>query len=329
MAKNILSKLSQRIKANKLENLERDLKQLSTQKIMSLNPQSRKILGLTINNKDARLANDIRNARAARSAASAAALKFMQENPQLGKLLKSGSREFSSAEAKAGINAARLKAYQDLGYGKNPIVSNLQKLGQVIKRNPGKVGTLGTLGALGIMGYNYEPTAFYTRDLKKGVLNSLGFDTPSTIRTEEDMSDDFNNQAQELAALAIAMGQKGLTPEVYRAYNQSHGREAKYADFKHPLKFFNPGQRVEYSDGGMSMSKSKNDTGYDVVLTDAAAWDPDPGKSYSKLSPRGLPVALGVTKENMGDKIDIMRYTYNIPQEKVDSMRNVYNQLFQ
>lgn len=326
MAKIILSKLSKALKSNKLENLERDLKQLSTQKITSLNPRSRKILGLTINNKDVKLANDIRNARVARSTASAAALKFMQENPQLGKLLKSGSREFSSAEAKAGINAARLKAYQDLGYGVNPIASNLKKLGQAVKRNLGKIGTLGTLG---LMAYNYEPTAFYARDLKKGILNSLGFDTPSTERTEEDMSDDFNNQAQELAALAIAMGQKGLTPEVYRAYNQSHGREAKYADFKHPLKFFNPGQRVEYSDGGMSMSKSKNDTGYDVVLTDAAAWDPDPGKSYLKLSPRGIPVALGVTRKNMGDKIDTMRYTYNIPQEKVDSMRNVYNQLFQ
>ena len=151
---------------------------------------------------------------------------------------------------------------------------------------------------MGVAGYNYEPTAFYARDLKKGILNSLGYDTPSTLRTEDDMTDSFNNQAQELAAWAIAMGEKGLTPEVYQAYNKSHGRAAKYADFSNPLKFFNPGQRVEYSDGGMSMSKSKNENGYDVILTDVAAWDPDKGKSYSVFSPRGLPVALGVTKKN-------------------------------
>ena len=43
------------------------------------------------------------------------------------------------------------------------------------------------------------------------------------------------------------------------------------------------------------------------------------------LSPRRLPIALGVTKKNLGDNIDKMRYTYNLPFEKVDCMRNVYN----
>ena len=72
---------------------------------------------MTFNNKDAKIANNIRNARAARSAASKAELDFMQANPELATILKSGNRQFSSAEAKAGINSARIKAYQNLGYG--------------------------------------------------------------------------------------------------------------------------------------------------------------------------------------------------------------------
>ena len=75
----------------------------------------------------------------------------------------------------------------------------------------------------------------------------------------------------------------------------------------------------------MSMSQSRNKNGFNVVLTDEAAWDPDEGASYSALSPRGLPVTLGVTRKNLGNNIDKMRYQYNIPLEKVDSMRNVYN----
>ena len=73
------------------------------------------------------------------------------------------------------------------------------------------------------------------------------------------------------------------------------------------------------------MSKSKNPNGYTVVLTDEAAWDPDKGKKYSALSFRGLPVALGVNKKDLGENVDKMQYTYEIPSEKVDSMRNVYN----
>ena len=183
------------------------------------------------------------------------------------------------------------------------------------------------LGLAGLVtaGYNFEPTNFYVHDLYKGLRNKIGLDSKSTTRTEKDMSDDFNNQIQELAALAIASDQKGLTPWVYKVYNRSHGREAKYADFSNPIKFLNPGQRVEYSNGGMSMSYSRNKNGFNVVLTDEAAWDPDEGASYSALSPRGLPVTLGVTRKNLGDNIDKMRYQYNIPLEKVDSMRNVYN----
>lgn len=186
---------------------------------------------------------------------------------------------------------------------------------------------LGTLGLAGLItaGYNFEPTNFYVYDLRKGLRNKIGLDSKSTTRTEKDMSDSFNNQIQELAALAIASDQKGLTPWVYQVYNRSHGRDAKYADFSNPIKFLNPGQRVEYSNGGMSMSQSRNKNGFNVVLTDEAAWDPDEGASYSALSPRGLPVTLGVTRKNLGNNIDKMRYQYNIPLEKVDSMRNVYN----
>lgn len=196
-----------------------------------------------------------------------------------------------------------------------------------IRRNRALNTLVPGLGLAGLVtaGYNFEPTNFYVHDLYKGLRNKIGLDSKSTTRTEKDMSDDFNNQIQELAALAIASDQKGLTPWVYKVYNRSHGREAKYADFSNPIKFLNPGQRVEYSNGGMSMSYSRNKNGFNVVLTDEAAWDPDEGASYSALSPRGLPVTLGVTRKNLGDNIDKMRYQYNIPLEKVDSMRNVYN----
>ena len=65
---------------------------------------------------------------------------------------------------------------------------------------------LGTLGLAGLVtaGYNFEPTNFYVHDLHKGWRNKIGLDSKSTTRTEKDMSDNFNNQIQELAALAIA-----------------------------------------------------------------------------------------------------------------------------
>lgn len=275
----------------------------------------------------------IRDARAMRSAASKAELKQMQENPDKAtKVYKSGTREFGGDENKSALLRVRqeaMKPYLDkLTHSvkwqakrliRSPFYNS--ETGKISKK---KLGTLGLVG-LATAGYNFEPVNFYVHDLYKGVRNKIGLDSKSTTRTEKDMSDDFNNQIQELAALAIASGQNGLTPRVYQVYNRSHGREAKYADFSNPLKFFNPGQRVEYSDGGMSMSQSRNKNGYDVILTDEAAWDPDEGVSYSPLSPRGLPVMLGVTKKNLGDNTDKMRYQYNIPSEKVDSMRNVYN----
>ena len=275
----------------------------------------------------------IRDARAMRSAASKAELKWMQENSDKAtKVYKSGAREFGGDENKLALLKVRqeaMKPYLD------ELTHSVKWQAKRLIRSPfynsetGKISKkkLGTLGLAGLItaGYNFEPINFYVHDLYKGVRNKIGLDSKSTTRTEKDMSDDFNNQIQELAALAIASGQKGLTPEVYRVYNRSHGREAKYADFSNLIKFLNPGQRVEYSNGGMSMSQSRNKNGFNVVLTDEAAWDPDEGTSYLALSPRGLPVALGVTKKNLGNNIDKMRYQYNIPLEKVDSMRNVYD----
>lgn len=257
----------------------------------------------------------IRDAKAMRSAASQAELKWMLENADKAtKVYKSGAREFGGIENKINLLKARQEAMK-------PFIS--QEASKI--RGNRALGTLGVIGLMTALGYNYEPTNFYAHDLYKGIKDIIGLDSKSTTRTEEDMSDSFNNQAQELAALAIAAGESTLSPWVYQVYNRSHGREAKYADFKNPLKFFNPGQRVEYSDGGMSMQKSRNKNGYDVVLTDEAAWDPDEGASYSMFSPRGLPIALGVTRKHLGDKVDKMKYQYNIPSEKVDSMRNVYD----
>lgn len=258
----------------------------------------------------------IRQARALRSQMSKAELNWMQAHPEAATTIyKSGTREFGGQANKEALQKARQEVT-------NSFISQEAKASKT-RRNK----ALGALGLAGLVtaGYNFEPTNFYVHDLYKGVKNKIGLDSKSTTRTEKDMSDDFNNQIQELAALAIASGQNGLTPWVYQVYNKSHGREAKYADFSNPIKFLNPGQRVEYSNGGMSMSQSRNKNGYDVILTDEAAWDPDEGTSYSKLSPRGLPVTLGVTRKNLGDNIDKMRYQYNIPSEKVDSMRNVYN----
>lgn len=256
----------------------------------------------------------IRDAKAMRSAASKAQLKWMQENSDKAtKVYKSGAREFGGDENKLALLKVRQEAMK-------PFIS---QEASKIRRNRA-LGTLGLAGPV-TAGYNFEPTNFYVYDLHKGLRNKIGLDSKSTTRTEKDMSDNFNNQIQELAALAIASDQKGLTPWVYQVYNRSHDREAKYADFSNPIKFLNPGQRVEYSNGGMSMSQSRNKNGFNVVLTDEAAWDPDEGASYLALSPRGLPVTLGVTRKNLGNNIDKMRYQYNIPLEKVDSMRNVYN----
>lgn len=256
----------------------------------------------------------IRDAKAMRSAASKAELAWMKNNADKAtKVYKSGAMEFGGDANKLALLKARQEAMK-------PFIS---QEASKIRRNRA-LGTLGSVG-LATAGYNFEPVNFYVHDLSKGARNKVGLNSKSTTRTEKDMSDNFNNQIQELAALAIASDQKGLTPWVYQVYNRSHGREAKYADFSNPMKFLNPGQRVEYSNGGMSMSTSKNQNGYNVILTDEAAWDPDEGASYSVLSPRGLPVALGVTKKNLGNDIDKMRYQYNIPSEKVDSMRNIYN----
>lgn len=292
---------------------EKKLNKLAKQKILQQTGSWRPTQKMREINLE-RKKQSIRDARAMRSAASKAELKWMQENSDKAtKVYKSGAREFGGDENKLALLKVRQEAMK-------PFIS---QEASKIRRNR----ALGTLGLVGLVtaGYNFEPTNFYVHDLHKGLRNKIGLDSKSTTRTEKDMLDNFNNQIQELAALAIASDQKGLTPWVYQVYNRSHGREAKYAGFSNPIKFLNPGQRVEYSNGGMSMSQSRNKNGFNVVLTDEAAWDPDEGTSYSALSPRGLPVTLGVTRKNLGNNIDKMRYQYDIPLEKVDSMRNVYN----
>lgn len=318
-----LNKFKRPSVATQLEAVNKELAGLTKQKISSLNPQT---YLKVFKNSDAKLANNIRKARDARSAGAKAELAFMQAHPELGRVLKSGNREFSSTEAKAGLDAARLQAYKDLGYGLN----RKEKLIRAIKNNPKKSTALGLAAAAGVLGYNYEPINFYARDITKGALASMGLQTPSSKRDEDDMTGQFNKQAQELAALGIALNKHGLTdPEVgayaYQVYNKSHGRPATYADFSNILNFFNPGQRVEYSDGGMSLEYSKDGDTYNAKLSDAAAWDPDKGTHYAWWSPRGIPVTLGVTKRKMGNKIDTMEYNYKIPAEKVDSMYQVYN----
>ena len=322
---------------NNLAKQTSQLRKLANQRILSLD---------TATKAGRKQAEQIRNARKALSDASKAETEFLQKNPQYMTKLKSGSFKINNDTAtQSELAKIRQNIYKNAGIGKRStgsIVSNglskLVPIGKGVGSWAGKhkkgLGTLAALGGLGYLGSKSEPVKFYINDLIKGGLHKLGIDTKGSLRTEENMSDEFNTQAQELAALTLAMKERGidvngLEPYVYQVYNKSHGHEAKYADFSNILNFFKPSRRVEYSDGGMSMKSSKHDKGYNVVLSDEAAWDPDPGKSYDlsniKNIPRGLPVALGVTKEELGDNTDKMRYSYNIPQEKVDSMGNVYD----
>lgn len=96
-----------------------------------------------------KLAQKIRDARKARSAASQQGLKFMLEIPELGTPLKSGNREFSSPLAKAGLEAARMKAFKAAGYG----LSGKEKIARATKPMlPYATGAL-VLGGLGLGGY--------------------------------------------------------------------------------------------------------------------------------------------------------------------------------
>lgn len=76
----------------------------------------------------------------------------MQAHPELGVKLKSGNISFSSPEAVAGLDAARLAAYKELGYGlgtKESIQRRMKKVGSGAK-NLG----IKTKGILSIIGGN-------------------------------------------------------------------------------------------------------------------------------------------------------------------------------
>lgn len=135
--KQLIKTKNAQIVEKQLAAINKELKGLTNQKITGLNP-GKGFLGFG-KNKDAKLAEQIRNARLARSAGSAAELEFMKSNPELGTLLKSGAREFSSAEAKAGLNKARLKAYKDLGFGNKSFLKTAGKWGAI-----GALGTAAT-----------------------------------------------------------------------------------------------------------------------------------------------------------------------------------------
>lgn len=116
------------IKSSKdLNQIQKDLKALT----------SMRISGIDKNTKEGRkLIDQIYKARNARSAGAQAELAFMQANPQLGTRLKSGSIQFSSPEAISGLNAARLAAYKELGYGlgtKESIQRRMKKVGSGAK----------------------------------------------------------------------------------------------------------------------------------------------------------------------------------------------------
>ena len=118
------------IKSSKdLNQIQKDLKALT----------SMRISGIDKNTKEGRkLIDQIYKARNARSAGAQAELAFMQANPQLGTRLKSGNIQFSSPEAISGLNAARLAAYKDLGYG----LSTGESIQRELKKVGSKAGNL-------------------------------------------------------------------------------------------------------------------------------------------------------------------------------------------
>lgn len=249
---NLSNKLN-RIKTEKvgqqLEKAEKTTKDLSRLKITDLNPQ--KIFFGLFNNKDARLANQIRSARNARSQASHEAIKFMQANPELGRVLKSGNRGFSSPEAIAGINAARLKAFKDSGYGltlEDYVLNGSKKVGNVIKdlitgnnrlrraekafnakhpilRIPKDILKYGTLGSGITLGYSALNGTGWTNTLLDFVGNNTRKDDGTPLFTVNRDFDNMSSNAQAFLQDAIdkkVIPGKWSTPEEREKYFQEH-----------------------------------------------------------------------------------------------------------
>lgn len=126
-----------------LEQINQELKALTNTRISGIDKTTK---------EGRKLVDQIYKAKQARSAGSKAELAFMQAHPELGVKLKSGNISFSSPEAVAGLDAARLAAYKELGYGlgtKESIQRRMKKVGSGAKDLGVK-----TKGILSIIGGN-------------------------------------------------------------------------------------------------------------------------------------------------------------------------------
>lgn len=303
-------------KLMKLDNLTKELSKM-------------KITDLDLTTKSGRkMADKIRAAKSVRSSAREAELEWMQKNADMGKMLKSGAREFSSAEAKAGLNRARLEALK----GANKLIpqNKLVKAG----KNALKIGS--TLGALGGIGYavSSEPIQQYVSDLWRNNVArpylGQGHRTLTNSDFEKSYLDDHNRIAQ--IAYRQYVREHGylnpeeefnlsINPSVYKEINES-GRYAQFTPANIAKAAMRGDNQFEFTDGGMSGKAQINPkTGeLEVTNTDKIAWEADNDELRERWSKGGLGghVRLfmdkyGSTNEN-GDDIVL---TTTIPADTI------------
>lgn len=214
-----------------LETLNRQLRDFSQLRISDIDKTTK---------EGAKLAEKIRDIRKIRSAASKAELEFMQAHPELGTLLKSGSREFSSAEAKAGIEAARMQAFKDAGFGLSRgerFMNGLRglgegslnagkKAGKWSRKHPFKAGALGLLAVptAGLL-YAYNNGTGWTNTVMDLIGNNTRKKDGTPIITVNRDFDDMSSNAQEFLQDAIDKKQvpgKWSTPEEREIYFKEH-----------------------------------------------------------------------------------------------------------
>lgn len=300
----------------KLDNLTKELSKMKTTDLDLTKRSGRK------------MAEKIRAARSVRSAAKEAELEWMQKNALMGKLLKSGAREFSSAEAKAGLNKARLEALK----GMNKLVP--QNKWAKAGKNAIKIGS--TLGALGGIGYavSSEPIQQYVSDLWRNNVArpylGQGHRTLTNSDFEQSYLDDHNRIAQ--IAYRQYVREHGypkpgeefnlsINPSVYKEINES-GRYAQFTPANIAKAAMRGDNQFEFTDGGMSGKARINPkTGeLEVTNTDKIAWEADNDELRERWSKGGLGghVRLfmdkyGSTNEN-GDDIVL---TTTIPADTI------------
>ena len=177
-----------------------------------------------------KMAEKIRAARSVRSAAKEAELEWMQKNALMGKLLKSGAREFSSAEAKAGLNKARLEA---LKKGMNKLVP--QNKWAKAGKNAIKIGS--TLGALGGIGYavSSEPIQQYVSDLWRNNVARPYLGEGHRTLTNSDFEQSYLDDHNRIAQIA------------YRQYVREHGYPKPGEEFNLSI---NPSVYKEINESG-------------------------------------------------------------------------------